>query len=156
MATSMVGRLLGAAEMLISAKPGSAAFRRRAVSTAYYAVFHSLAKLAATSVLPGASAESEEYLRVYRALDHGSIKNVFGQAPLREHDRMRAIGSVIVRLQSERIRADYMPPGRTLFPREEAAELIGQARQVVDDLSALTEEDRRLLAICLLFRTRKD
>jgi hypothetical protein len=49
---TMVSRLLDAAELLLAHGGRSGAFRRRAVSTAYYAVFHSLAKSSAGALLP--------------------------------------------------------------------------------------------------------
>ena len=152
----MVERLLGASEALLREKPRSSAFRRRAVSTAYYAVFHALAKLAATSIVLEVPRDADEYLRVYRALDHGPVKTVFSQSPLREIPRLRGIGSIAVRLQSERVRADYLPPSPTLLPLAEAEDLVAQARQVVEDLETLSNTERRLLAICLLFKVRKD
>ncbi|MEF2073895.1 hypothetical protein [Consotaella aegiceratis] len=156
MPETMVDRLLSAAETLLAERPKSSAFRRRAVSTAYYAVFHSLARICVGNLAPGLSRGSEEYLRVYRALDHGPIKTVFNQSPLKENPNLRRIGSVVARLQSERLRADYLPPDPMLFSFSEAKDLVEQVRQIITDLGALQVQDRRLLAICLLFKTRRD
>ena len=156
MSVAMVETMLQAADTLVERLPASSAFRRRAVSTAYYAVFHTLAKLIAGSLLPDASQDSEEYLRVYRALDHGPLKNAFNQSPLRDEPRLRTIGHVVTRLQSERIKADYLPPNPAPFSKSEAMDLIAQAQQVVADLANLSEADRRTLAVCLVFRNRKD
>ena len=50
---------------------------RRAVSTAYYAMFHLLAKTCADGMLGGvnASRSNRAWRQVYRALEHGSAKN---------------------------------------------------------------------------------
>ncbi len=151
----MVDRLLAAAQELVASKPRSAAFRRRAVSTAYYAVFHALAKSCAGTLIPDGRRGSDEYRRIYRALDHGSLRNVLGQSPASDHPILRKIGPIVVRLQTERHRADYLPPEPHLFPPSEVQELIDQARLVVNEVQALDEPSRLLLATRLLFRDRK-
>jgi len=152
---SMVDRLLTAADTLMETKPRSAAYRRRAVSTAYYAVFHALAKICTETLLPNVRRTEEEYSRVYRALDHGPLRNAFAQAPLKDHPEIKRIGPIIVRLQNERHRADYSPPDMKIFAIEEVEELIAQAKLVVDALQKLDTTSHRALATCLLFRDRK-
>ncbi len=46
---------------------------RRAVSTAYYAVFHSLAQTAADMLI--GRKRTSDWHQVYRALEHGNAKN---------------------------------------------------------------------------------
>ena len=46
---------------------------RRAVSAAYYALFHCLARTAA-DLLTGSSTDSPEWHQVYRALEHGKAR----------------------------------------------------------------------------------
>lgn len=152
---SMVDRLLAAADTLIQTRPRSAAYRRRAVSTAYYAVFHALAKICAETLLPDVRQTEEEYSRVYRALDHGPLRNAFAQAPLKDHPEVKKIGPIIVRLQNERHRADYAPPDKDIFAMTEVEELAAQAKFVVTQLRKLDAVSRRNLATCLLFRDRK-
>jgi uncharacterized protein (UPF0332 family) len=151
----MVDRLLEIADLLINEDGRSSAFRRRAVSTAYYAVFHALAKICADELMP-TTRSSEEYSRVYRALEHGTLKSAFlvKDSPLKVRPNLRTIGDTIVRLQSERHRADYLPPVSDVFTRRKAEELIEQARTVVDEITSLDEPDRRALAAYLLFKNR--
>lgn len=151
---SMVHRLLQSADDLIAQKPHSAAYRRRAVSTAYYAAFHALAALCVKSLLPRPRSD-EEVLRVYRALDHGQLRSAFLQQPLKEHERFKDIASLIVKLQQERHRADYLPPDSALFLENEVRDLLDQARVAVDLIEGLNEADSRLLATNLLFKERK-
>jgi uncharacterized protein (UPF0332 family) len=152
----MASRLLDAADTLLQGEPRSMAFRRRAVSTAYYAVFHALAKLSADYLTRSAKRNSEEYSRVYRSLSHGPLKVAFGQAPLRDNKRLSGIGAIVVRLQAERHRADYLPPIAGVFTRDAAQELVDQAREAVAELEGLKpqQKDCRTLATCLLFSTR--
>ena len=50
---------------------------RRAVSTAYYALFHCLAECCADMIVggPGSNRNRTAWLRVYRALQHGTARN---------------------------------------------------------------------------------
>lgn len=150
---SMVERFLTSAEDLIRLKTSSAAYRRRAVSAAYYAVFHALAKLCTSALLPKGGSESD-LLRVYRALDHGPLRNAFSQSPLKDHPQIKLIGAAVLNLQSERHRADYLPPNSKLFPKAEVEQLIAQARLTVTQVETLDEASARILATCLLFKER--
>lgn len=152
---TLISRLLDAADKLIEEGPSSSAFKRRAVSTAYYAVFHALARSCADSLLPRAARSSEEYSRIYRALDHGTLKTEFGKSPLKNRETLRKIGDLVVRLQSERHLADYCPPSEKKFSRREAQKLVDQDRQAINEINSLDEADRRTLATCLLFRARQ-
>lgn len=151
---SMVNRLLQSAGDLLKQKPNSAAYRRRAVSAAYYAAFHALAALCVKSFLPHPRSE-EAVLRVYRALDHGQLRAAFLQQPLKEHAQFKDIASLIVKLQQERHRADYLPPDHAMFPESDVKDLINQARLAIDLIDGLNDADSRLLATSLLFKERK-
>lgn len=152
---TMVDRLLSSAEDLLKSTTESAAYRRRAVSTAYYAVFHALAKLCAESLLPDREKDESAYSRIYRALDHGPLKNVCTQAPLKDHGVIKTFAPIIVLLQAERHRADYSPPDKEIFPTSEVEEIIRQAKFVIGELNNLDKADRLLLATSLLFKERK-
>jgi len=134
----------------------SSAVRRRAISTAYYAVFHALAKSCADCLLQQGETRrsSEEHARVYRALEHGTLKNAFAQekSPLRSRQSPRKVGELIVPLRSARLIADYLPPIRNVFTPRQAREFVAQARRAVSELNALDDEDRRILAARLLFK----
>lgn len=154
--TTMVERLLDGADQLMRSRPRSAAYRRRAVSTAYYAVFHALAKLCAECLLPaGWSEDPQGYAKIYRALDHGPLRAAFAQSPLKDEGTLADIGAAVVRLQQERHKADYMPPDAAMFPAEEAQQLLAQARRTVSALEGLDRPSRLLLSTHLLFRERR-
>jgi uncharacterized protein (UPF0332 family) len=152
---TLISRLLDAADKLIEAGPSSSAFKRRAVSTAYYAVFHALARACAENLLPDAARTSGEYSRIYRALDHGPLRTAFAKSPLKDRESLKKIGDLVVRLQSERHLADYSPPSEKKFSRRQAQRLVDQARQAIEEINSLDEPDGRTLATCLLFRTRQ-
>lgn len=152
MSGALVSRLLDAAEQL-GKTAHSSAFKRRAVSTAYYAVFHALAKSCADVLMPIAKPASE-YERVYRAPAHATVKDILGGARLREHPVLGPIGALVAVLHSERERADYLPPMLGLFSSRETRRLVRQARSAVTKIEALDEGDRRTLATELLFKKR--
>lgn len=152
---TMVSSLLDAANKLVEERPRSSAFKRRAVSTAYYAVFHALARVCADCLLLSSDRETDEYSRVYRALEHGSLNNAFGKGPLKDRVTLRKIGDIVVPLQSHRHRADYLPPIKNVFSRREVQKLIDQADQAIRQIESLDLADRRTLATSLLFRMRQ-
>jgi hypothetical protein len=98
---------------------------------------------------------SEIYERVYRALDHGPLKAAFmaKAGPLADRDSLQKIGNLVVRLQSERHRADYLPPNPNMF-LESARKLVDQARRAVSEIERLSDDDRIALAALLLFKSR--
>lgn len=151
---SMVNRLLETSEVLLKQKSYSAAFRRRAVSSAYYAAFHALAALCVGAFVPKPRSE-EELLRVYRALDHGQLRTAFQQSVIKDHAALKDIAPLLIKLQQERHRADYLPPDSDLFPENEVKDLIEQARLAIYLIEHLSEADSRALATLLLFKERK-
>lgn len=154
MVNTLVSRLLDAADTLIDGGPRSSAFRRRAVSTAYYAVFHALAKVCADRFLP-IDRSAREYERVYRALDHGPLKSTSERERndlLKGRQRVLDLLDLVVLLQGERERADYLPPVRNVFSYHRAKELVGQARVAVNIIDSLSDVDRDALAVCLVFK----
>jgi len=152
---TMVARLLDLADQMARQGVRSSALRRRAVSTAYYAVFHALAKSCASILLPSVDRDSDTYHRVYRALDHGPLRVAFATTgPLKDREPLQKIGELVVQLQSERHRADYMPPSKGLFSRSKAETLVEKARQAVIEIEGLGDDDRVALATWLLFKSR--
>lgn len=152
---NVVERLLTLAEELVARADRSSALKRRAVSSGYYAVFHSVARIVADRLIGGALSDPL-YERVCRAVDHGALKNAFTRPPLKDDEELRRIGGMITLLRSARWKADCSPPVRDLFTRPEAQELIALARLAVEDLRGLRPSERRTLAAALMFRERAE
>ncbi len=151
---TMVERLMALAEELAEKSGKSLTLKRRAVSTAYYAIFHTLAKLCANELLgAGSDTRSEEYIRVYRSLEHGTLKTAFKTAPLNRTVALQKIGNRVVRLQSERIRSDYLPP-QQLYTEDQCRALVESAKTAIAAITTLPQSDRRILAVSLLFKNR--
>ena len=93
---------------------------RRAISTAYYAMFHALAENNA-NILIGSSSDlrsSAEWTRTYRAINHGTARTQMraletNQFPYPISD----FAETFVDLQTQRHDADYNP--RAAFTRSE-------------------------------------
>ncbi len=152
---SVMEQMLEQAVELVERHPSSSAAKRRAVSSAYYAAFHWLLWTCARTVLPELQSETAEFERVYRTLDHGTLKNAFASNTLKSNAALSAIGTDFVQLQEARIKADYTPPRRNLFALPEVKEHLARARTIIAGLTDLNAQDRQTLAVHLLFPVRK-
>jgi uncharacterized protein (UPF0332 family) len=127
---------------------------RRAISTAYYALFHALAKEAA-DLLVGAGAMRAEkaWVHAYRALEHGFAKNACKEAKnLGFPPGIAVCANDFVELQEARHRADYDPAAR--FSRAEALGWVARAEAAIRELRAEPRRDRKAFAVHLLLRRR--
>jgi hypothetical protein len=129
-------------------------FMRRAVSTAYYAMFHALARLCADQLIGGTHWKTGAWSRVYRALEHKAAKSILRSAEVAGlAPAIAAFGEAFAVLQERRIQADYDPvPFRYYF--NETASLIDLAKTAIEGLNALSPDECRALAALLLFRQR--
>ena len=152
--STLVDRLLRLAEDLIDAHPTSSAVKRRAVSTAYYAAFHALARVCADTLLGEDRRGNDAYEKVYRALDHGPLRNAFKAGPLMTAVALKQIGDLIVPLQNARMLADYAPPRVGFYQESEARDRVAEAREIVERLENLSEADRLTLTVQLIFKDR--
>lgn len=148
-------QLLDCAKAFLNLEQSGPAHRRRAVSSAYYAVFHTLAQICTETLLQVGKADQEIYARVYKALDHGPLRTLFSHTPLKDNQLLNEIGPLIKELQNERHKADYSPPDSALFPSSYVEELIKKAEFVIFVLEHLSEANCLMLATCLLFKERK-
>jgi uncharacterized protein (UPF0332 family) len=152
--------LIATAEVLVSFKPppGSAGLRR-AVSTAYYALFSRLAALSAGR-LARSEPTSDSFKAIYRAIEHGHARKVLASSA----EFSEPIGEAFERLQEVRHWADYSldthpesdkAARRERFSRAEAAEYGELARQTIVTINALSNASKQRLAVGLVARTRR-
>ena len=125
---------------------------RRAVSTAYYAMFHYLAGTAA-DLLIGRS-RSGAWHQVYRALEHGKTRNAcrHQQAMRRFPAEIRGFAEAFVMLQGRRHEADYAPEGR--YDKLDVLSAIDGAEYAIAQFEQTDVEHRRGFAAHVLFRQR--
>ena len=129
---------------------------KRAVSTAYYAMFDALCTSNANALVgtSASEADAELWVQTYRALDHGQAKNrLLAYRQQSSVPEIRNFANVFGDLQTYRLDADYNP--RSVFSRHEVAYLIDRAEAVTQAFDSLPARPRRMLATYLLVaRTR--
>ena len=132
----------------------SQADMRRAISTAYYSLFHTLAASNAELIAgqPQSSMSSYAWERVYRRLDHGRAQNnlrgVLGQLTPRGENFARTF----IDLQDRRQEADYDP--NAPITRSRTLNIIARAGTAIMDFAQLTQEERRFIAAQSMFDRR--
>ena len=126
---------------------------RRAISGAYYAVFHALC-FVCSSELIGWNQDNDLVEPIYRLLDHGAVKKrLTGRDAHLIGPSILDIGNNVLSLQEARNAADYAPPALQVR-HDETLRLIELARQTVTLIESLPTQDRRKLAVLLIARTR--
>ena len=149
--------LIGACYKLVSVVSPSApteADLRRAISTAYYAVFHTLAASNAELIAgrPQSSMSSQAWERVYRRLDHGRAQNNLRSILTHLSPNGENFARAFIDLQGFRQDADYDP--NFSITRVFAINVITQAETAIRDFPQLTEEERRFMAAQSMFDRR--
>jgi uncharacterized protein (UPF0332 family) len=162
-----VDDLLDQAAALVTQEPRrpKQASLRRAVSAAYYALFHAVVKASAATVLLGRPSGDRLEARLRRIVSHAAVKRaagwflpgaatpqavtsiLSGSTPPVDLERLCQI---LVDLQSERHRADYDLSAP--FDRAEAKRLVSDARKAIHHLQSVPESDskRVFLLGCML------
>ena len=127
---------------------------RRAISTAYYAIFHTLAASNAELIAgqPQSSVSAYAWERVYRRLDHGRAQNNLRAILNQISQAGRHFTETFIDLQDRRREADYDP--NASIARTRTLNVIAQADTAIRDLAQLPEEERRLLAAQSIFDRR--
>lgn len=127
------------------------AMLKRAVSTAYYAMFHALC-VSNADALVGTSPSGtvfDLWVQTFRALDHGQARNrLFAYRQQSSVAEIHDFASAFGRLQADRLDADYNP--RSVFTRSQVVSLIDLAEAVTRAFDNLPVRQRRLLATHLL------
>lgn len=134
-------------------RPSQAALNR-ALSTAYYAMFHCLARECADLLIggQGATQTPESWAQVYRALEHGHAKaqcenlTALARFPL----AIRGFAAAFATLQKNRHAADYDPFSR--FSKSEVLENIETAGRVMAAFKAEGVVERRAFCVWVLLR----
>lgn len=127
--------------------------RHRAVSTAYYALFHALAEMCGRELV-GSSRPWAPFRHIYRSLDHGQARRVL-DAVRREDgasEDLKDLADIFTDLQVQRHGADY-DPGYRISPADFVA-LLQRAEGALALLADLPTAERKLLAARLIGRTR--
>ena len=155
MTAAFPGRLLEQADLLIAADPRRPrqANLRRAVSSAYYALFHFLVDQSCRSVFGSTVSRMPLRSILARGFEHGEMKEASrsfagGNLPdwmrsvaphLTISDNLRTVARRFVHLQAARHRADYdLSIGLT---RDEAVGYVADVRDAIGRWPAIANDD---------------
>ena len=133
---------------------------RRAVSNAYYALFHALARTCA-DMLVGSSPASRRrraWRQTYRALNHGYARRQCDRRRLMSEFPMeiREFGVLFSDTQIMRHRAEYDPHASDEFRRTQVLRLIGEVERIISRFLSAPAADRREFAVYVLLPIRGD
>jgi hypothetical protein len=125
------------------------------VSTAYYALFHAMAKNVADTMARAVKGKRSEqaWAQACRGLQHGDAKAAC--EAIRHQDVSQEIkdcADAFVELQSARHAADYDPLHR--LTRAEAVLAVQSTKDAIGKLRSATSKDRRAFAVLVLVRKR--
>jgi uncharacterized protein (UPF0332 family) len=162
-------RLLVIAEDLVSRTrrgPPPQTSLRRAISTAYYALFHHIVANAADALVGRKYRRTPRYALIYRAFEHTKMRHTLELID-REHlgdkartalgrgvptQDMRDIATAFASLQKQRHWADYDPRGKV--SRSDTRDLIEQAEIAMEALDRMPPEFRKDLLVFLMTGSR--
>lgn len=130
------------------------AMLRRAISTAYYAMFHALCQSNADTLVggPATGNNPELWARTYRALDHRPAKDRLASYASGGALVMSGFANRFGNLQSQRHDADYNP--RRMFLRSQVIGMIDRAEAETQAFCRMPTPQRRTLAVHLLLSSR--
>ena len=131
---------------------------RRAISAAYYALFHALA-LSCADRLAGSTRGTRAgsaWRQTYRALEHGQARNQCdNQSAMRAFPtEIQYFGRRFVFMQGQRHLAEYSPS--VSFSRGWVIQAIDETEDAIDAFENASNSDKRAFAIHVLFRLRRD
>jgi len=139
---------------------------RRAVSSAYYGVFHAVLAAAADEFIGRTRRSETAYGLAYRRVDHGALRALCADlnkstlpAHYKRHEPSRGFGSnlagfamFLVELQQRRHAADYDPMIR--LKRSDALLAVNTARSALQCFGDVSADARRVFLAPLLFPPR--
>ena len=127
---------------------------KRAVSSAYYAMFHALCQSNADTIIGRRSDPVSRlaWTRTYRALDHRQAKNRLTQALRGLPPQARSFSERFGVMQEQRHAADYNP--HIIFAREEVLNLLEAADTATREYMRMPRNERRAVAAVVLLQDR--
>ena len=140
--------LIRASRLLAAGQPSQEALRR-AVSTAYYAMFHALTTSNADLIVgPLTPSNESDWIATYRSLRHYRAENpLHGWSHLFSLS-IRDFAFVIGSFKRWREDADYNPAAN--FVQHEVITWIERAEQAIIDFNAASPQERAMVAIATL------
>ncbi|NTA16022.1 hypothetical protein [Agrobacterium tumefaciens] len=150
--------LLKLSEKLADGAENDQATLRRAVSTAYYAMFHYLCQTCADLFI-GEQGSKAAWRQTYRALQHAFAKNACNlhdkkQGPILQKfpAEIQNFANQFYNMQLKRHNADYDPYIRV--EQSAVAVDIVTVREAIEQFENTAEKDKRAFASLVLFQRR--
>ncbi len=128
---------------------------RRAVSTAYYAMFHALLQNNADMLYGHETGhpKSPGWTAIYRALTHTRARSKLAPRSVLDFpDAIADFAATILDLQQQREHADYNP--NAIFTYSGTVNVVDRADNNISNFFDTSDEDLRALAAHLLFDNR--
>jgi len=128
---------------------------RRATSSAYYALFHRLARSCADLLVGGEGATKSKHAwrQTYRALNHGAAATACRHPILAKFPKdIEDFGNAFVSMQDKRHLADYDPHEK--FTKSEVLNDIALVENAIRGFEACDAKDRRAFCAYVLFKKR--
>jgi hypothetical protein len=139
---------------------------RRAISNAYYGVFHATLAAAADQFVGTTKRSTIQYALVYRSIDHRALRELCLEMRKRTLPRLLARHSppggfgphltvyseFVLELQEKRISADYDPLKR--YQRSDSLSAIAVAQLALSRFKAATDAERQAFLALLVFKPR--
>lgn len=162
--------LLDQAERLTTLPGGGGAPRqadlRRAISSAYYGVFHAVLTEAADSFVGKTQRHTPRYELVYRSINHGSLRSICEDvvkttipAKFSKYEPrggfgpdLKALATAVIELQEKRHAADYDPLFRAR--RSDAVLAVATGRTALVRLSSSSSTRRKAFLSLVVFSPR--
>ncbi len=145
-----------AADLLSAKKPRDSNLRR-AVSTIYYALFHTITKSGADLLVgtQGADRSLPAWRQVYRAFDHGVIKSSCGNARVMSKfpSEIQDFANFFLETQQKRHDADYDPTEK--FYKSDVLSLIDDAKKNIKKFKGCSSKDRQAFVALVLLKNRQ-
>ena len=140
--------LINASRLLAGGHPTQGALRR-AVSTAYYAMFHALAASNADLIVgPRTPANETRWIAIYRSLRHFRAENPLHGWSHLFSPPVQNFAYAIGGIKTERENADYNPGVQ--FAQNEVITWIGAAERAIMGFNAASPQERAMVAIATL------
>ncbi len=140
--------LITASRLLAGGQPSQEALRR-AISTAYYAMFHALAASNADLIVGRRTPANESrWIATYRSLRHFRAENPLHGWPHLFSPPVQNFAVVIGGIKTERENADYNPSVN--FVQNEVITWIDSAERAIIDFNATSPQERAMVAVATL------
>ena len=146
---------LAVAKRLAYTKRPSQAEIRRSISSAYYAVFHALARTCANSLIGRNPSQrpNKAWVEVYRGLNHGTCRQACEQAnAVAFPDCIKEFADAFHQLQEYRHKADYDPEIK--FTKKEGETWYQIAKLSIDSLRSANNVDKKAFSAWVLISSQ--